>query len=446
MYSLLMKYCYMIFTGGHSWLHEGIFDMGHSSTLRTTVDYLNIFASFLFYLGFLVTRRSGYRETRRRDWFSTAVSGFCALVSIEYYAAFMYGFITKNREFSHLNFLVFLGRGLIWTTLSVSVLLGRSKLISALKSAWWTIFFLLISALNTADLVKSHEIQILEVAPWIANLLLFLSALRNLYYGFVNPQPHLDNSLVESLLVEESEKKGAGLSEASFVSKLLFSWIDPLLRLGNSRPLTLDDIPYLGSEDESLLAYMRFNEAWEEVKSIKENNSVFWAITRVYWKNMIIAGLCALLRSISVVVTPLMLYAFVSYSNLKEKDLKKGVLLVGILIVIKVVESLSYRQFFFYSRRIGMRMRSSLMVAVYQKQLKLSSIGRQNHSTGEIVNYIAVDSYRMGDFPMWFHVGWASVVQIFFAIAVLSSIVGLGVLPGLVPFVVCGLLSTSLNK
>ncbi|KAL8458021.1 hypothetical protein ACS0TY_035774 [Phlomoides rotata] len=418
--------------------------MGSSSTLRTIIDYLNLFASFVFYLVFVVTRRSCYRETRR-DWFSTSVSVCCALVSIEYYAAFIYGLVAKSRGFSHLNLLVFLGRGLIWTTLSVSVILGRSKLIAALKSAWWMIFFLLISALNVTDLVRLHQIHILEVAPWVANFFLFFSALRNLY-GFVNPQPSLDNSLVESLLVKESEKKGVGLSEASFISKLLFSWINPLLRLGKSRSLTLDDIPYLVSEDESLLAYTKFNEAWVEEKSRKGNNSVFWAITRVYWKNMIIAGLCALLRSISVVVTPLMLYAFVNYSNLEDKNLKEGFMLVGFLIVIKVVESLSYRQFFFYSRRIGMRMRSSLMVAVYQKQLKLSSIGRQNHSTGEIVNYIAVDAYRMGEFPMWLHIGWTSVVQIFLAIAVLSSIVGLGVLPGLVPFVVCGLLNVPFAK
>ncbi|GKD50613.1 ABC transporter C family member 8-like protein, partial [Tanacetum coccineum] len=79
-------------------------------------------------------------------------------------------------------------------------------------------------------------------------------------------------------------------------------------------------------------------------------------------------------------------------------------MLVACLIVVKVVESLSHRQFFFNARRTGMRMRSALMVAVYEKQLKLSSLGRKRHSAGEVVNYIAVDSYRMGEFVMWFHV------------------------------------------
>lgn len=43
------------------------------------------------------------------------------------------------------------------------------------------------------------------------------------------------------------------------------------------------------------------------------------------------------------------------------------------------------------------------MGAVYQKLLKLSGTGKQCHSTGEIVNYVAVDAYRLGEFPLWFH-------------------------------------------
>lgn len=246
-------------------------------------------------------------------------------------------------------------------------------------------------------------------------------------------------------MYQRLEKDRVDLDEASLLSRLWFSWINPLLRRGNAKSLNLDDIPPLGSEDEALLAYKNFNDAWSIVKKEKgtKNSKYFTlrAITRVYWKSMLLAGICALLRTVSVVSTPLLLYAFVSYSNLEKKNLKEGVSLLGILIVLKVVESLSYRQFYFYSKRIGMRMRSALMVAVYQKQLNLSNLGRQRHSTGEIVNYITVDAYRLGEFVMWLNVGWTSVVQLFLAIAVISSIVGLGVVPGLVPFVICGLLN-----
>ncbi|KAM2419268.1 hypothetical protein ACFX1W_025846 [Malus domestica] len=126
--------------------------------------------------------------------------------------------------------------------------------------------------------------------------------------------------------------------------------------------------------------------------------------------------------------------------------LSEGLTIVGCLIISKVVESLSQRHWFFDVRRSGMRMRSPLMVAVYQKQLKLSSLGRRRHSAGEIVNYIAVDAYRMGKFPWWLHSTWSYALQLFLAIGVLFWVVGLGALPGLIPLLICGLLNVPFAK
>ncbi|KAG2243615.1 hypothetical protein Bca52824_094547 [Brassica carinata] len=70
------------------------------------------------------------------------------------------------------------------------------------------------------------------------------------------------------------------------------------------------------------------------------------------------------------------------------------------------------RHWYFAARRSGMRIRSALMVAAYKKQLKLSSLGRKHHSSGEIVNYIVVDAYRMGEFLWWFHSGWSVTLQL----------------------------------
>ncbi|KAF2323545.1 hypothetical protein GH714_036028 [Hevea brasiliensis] len=86
-----------------------------------------------------------------------------------------------------------------------------------------------------------------------------------------------------------------------------------------------------------------------------------------------------------------------------------------------------------------MRMRSALMVAVYQKQLKLSSLGRRRHSTGEIVNYIAVDAYRMGEFLGGFTQHGVLYYNCFYPLS--FWVVGLGALTGLVHLLICGLLN-----
>lgn len=384
---------------------------------------------------------------RRRDCINKTILICCVLTSLGYLGAGLYNGIAKDNGFSHQNWLSYLVRGLIWITITISVLIQGSKWIAVLKSAWWIVYFLLISAVNIENLVESHDIQILEIAPWIVNLLLFLYGLRFLH-GVVF-HPNSDNSLLEPLVHEVFDKSQINVGEVSFLSRLSFSWMNSLLRLGYHKSLVLDDIPCLGSEDEAVLAYEKFNHEWNSLQGEGLDNSeyfVLWAIVRIYWKDMVFAGICALIRTIAVVVAPLLLYAFVNHSNSETKNLYEGILLVGYLVVAKVFESLSYRHFFFYSRRIGMRMRSALMVAVYKKQLKLSSVGRGRHSTGEIVNYIAVDAYRMGEFPMWFHLGWTCGLQIFLGVAVLFVVVGLGVLPGLVPFLICGILNVPFAK
>ncbi|KAJ0785137.1 putative ABC-type xenobiotic transporter [Helianthus annuus] len=234
-----------------------------------------------------------------------------------------------------------------------------------------------------------------------------------------------------------------------FFSKLAFSWVNPLLAKGYKKPLILEDIPTLESVDQATVAHGKFTNAWDSLKNEqtkKNTNMVFKVLAKVYCREMVLSGVCVFIRTIAVVARPLLLYAFVGYTNREIADLRQGLFLVGILIVVKVTESLSHRQFYFIARRTGMRMRSALMVKVYEKQLKLSNTGKKRHSAGEVVNYIAVDAYRMVEFPMWFHVGWSSFIQLCLGIAVLFSIVGIGAFPGLAPLIICGLLNVPYAK
>lgn len=250
--------------------------------------------------------------------------------------------------------------------------------------------------------------------------------------------------------IEEPGLSSSNIKQAGFFSKLTFSWINPLLTLGYSRTLTLEDVPPLDSEDEAELAYQKFSHVWDsllrEKGSSESGNLAFQTIKKVHLRENVLIAFYALLRMLSVVVSPLILFAFVSYSTGDERRLRDGLSIVGVLIVCKVFESLGQRHWFFDSRRSGMKMRSALMVAVYRKLLKLSSLGRMRHSAGEIVNYIAVDAYRMGEFPWWFHTAWACGLQLVLSIAVLFWVVGVGALLGLVPLLICGFLNVPFAK
>ena len=87
----------------------------------------------------------------------------------------------------------------------------------------------------------------------------------------------------------------------------------------------------------------------------------------------------------------------------KEAFKYEGYALTGGLFLTKCLESLLEGQWFFQTKLIRLQVRSLLSTAIYQKQLRLSNVVNASHSSGEMMNYVTVDTYRIGEFPYWLH-------------------------------------------
>ncbi|XP_058743551.1 ABC transporter C family member 8-like [Vicia villosa] len=430
--------------GEFSWICLKNFDFSSLCSQRSLIDIINILFLCVYYLSLIITfiRKSSTNESQRKCWIFLVVSICCGVISIAFFGIGLWNLVAEVDDSEQMKWLTCVVRGIIWISFSVSLIVQRVKGIRLLNSIWWLSSSVLVSVLNIEILLQNHAVETFDIVQWLVHFLLLYCAFKNLSYLGNNS---VQEALSEPLLAQKVETKQTGLGHATFLSKLIFSWINSLLGLGYSKPLDLEEIPSLVSEDDANMAYQKFVHAWESlVRERTKNNTkslVLWSIVRTYLKENILIAFYGLIRTISVVVSPLILYAFVNYSYRTEADLRKGLSIVGILIVTKVCESLFQRHWFFNSRRSGMKMRSALMVAVYRKQLKLSSSARARHSAGEIVNYIAVDAYRMGEFPWWFHIAWTSALQLVLSIGILFGVVGIGALPGLVPLLICGFLN-----
>ncbi|CAI8612535.1 unnamed protein product [Vicia faba] len=427
--------------GEVSWICLKNFDFASLCSQRSLVDAINILILCVYYTSLLITfiTKTSTNQSHRKCWIFLITSICCAIISIAFFTIGLSNIVAKSEQLKWLTCVI---RGTIWISFAISLIVQRVKSIRILNSIWWLSSCVFVSLLNIEVLFRNHRIETFDIVQWLVHFLLLYCAFKNIgYFGTHGVQ----EGLSEPLLGQKFETKQTGIGHATFVSKLVFSWMNSLLVLGYSKPLDLEGIPSLVSEDEANMAYKKFVHAWETlVRERAKNNTknlVLWSIVRTYLGENILIAFYGLIRTVSVAVSPLILYAFVNYSNRTEPDLRQGLSIVGFLIVTKVFESLSQRHWFFNSRRSGLKMRSALMVAVYQKQLKLSSSARTRHSAGEIVNYIAVDAYRMGEFPWWFHMTWTSAVQLVLSIGILFGVVGIGALPGLVPLLICGFLN-----
>lgn len=72
--------------------------------------------------------------------------------------------------------------------------------------------------------------------------------------------------------------------------------------------------------------------------------------------------------------------------------------------------------------------------------------GKQRHAAGEVVNYMAIDAYRIGEFLYWLHFSWTLALQICFALAILGYAIGWATLAALAVIVMSMGLNTPLAR
>ncbi|KAF8733147.1 hypothetical protein HU200_015520 [Digitaria exilis] len=246
----------------------------------------------------------------------------------------------------------------------------------------------------------------------------------------------------------ESENHITPFAKAGFFSVMTFWWLNPLMKVGYEKPLEEKDMPLLGASDRAYNQYLMFLEKLNKKKQLLPHGtpSVFWTIVSCHKSGIIISGFFAFLKVLTVSSGPLLLKAFINVSLGNGSFKYEGYVLAVTLFVCKCAESLSQRQWYFRTRRLGVQVRSFLSAAIYKKQQKLSNSAKMEHSSGEIMNYVTVDAYRIGEFPYWFHQTWSTSVQLCIALAILYNAVGLAMIASLVVIILTVLCNAPLAK
>ncbi|KAL5996742.1 Multidrug resistance-associated protein 5 [Asimina triloba] len=258
-----------------------------------------------------------------------------------------------------------------------------------------------------------------------------------------------NNDLQEPLLEEEAGcLRVTPYSEAGLWTIISLSWLNPLLSVGAKRPLELRDIPLLAPNDRSKTSYKILNSHWEKLKAENPSKqpSLAVAIFRSFRKEAAWNAVFAGLNTLVSYVGPYMISYFVDYLSGNVAFPHEGYILASVFFTAKLVETLTTRQWYLGVDILGMHVRSALTAMVYRKGLKLSSTARQSHTSGEIVNYMAVDVQRVGDYSWYLHDIWMLPMQIILALAILYKNVGIASIATLIATIVSILVTIPLAK
>uniref|UniRef100_F6HUR1 ABC-type xenobiotic transporter n=1 Tax=Vitis vinifera TaxID=29760 RepID=F6HUR1_VITVI len=248
--------------------------------------------------------------------------------------------------------------------------------------------------------------------------------------GFYTPLPGEGGSGGDKI---NSDASLPPFQKAGLISRLSFWWLNSLIKKGKEKTLEDKDIPQLRREDRAEMCYSMFMEQQNKQKNKRSSHSpsILSTILLWQWKQILFSGFYALIKVLTLSTGPLFLRAFILVAEGKEAFEYEGYALTGGLFLTKCLESLSERQWFFRTRLIGLQVRSFLSAAIYQKQLKLSNAAKGSYSPGQIINFVTIDAYKIGEYPYWFHQIWSTSLQLCLALLIIYYSVGLATIAAL---------------
>ncbi|KAK3990185.1 hypothetical protein QBC44DRAFT_395116 [Cladorrhinum sp. PSN332] len=240
------------------------------------------------------------------------------------------------------------------------------------------------------------------------------------------------NSAYEAL-VEEDE---CPVEYATVFSRLTFSWLTPLMKYGYSTFLTEEDLWALAKDDTTRATGSAFGEAWEKQIETKEHPSLWMSMFHAYGGPYILAGFFKIGNDVSQFTQPQLLRFLISWAGSYQEGREpepviKGAAIALGMFAVAVFQTTMIHQYFQLTFVTGMRIKGGLTSAIYKKALKLSNEGRKSKSTGDIVNYMAVDAQRLQDLTQFAQQVWSAPFQIIICMVSLYHLVGWSMLAGI---------------
>lgn len=326
--------------------------------------------------------------------------------------------------------------------------------------AWWVLHFIVSCYFLVVDFLYFKKQQTLPTLFWPADVISAAMGLLFCYLGFVGRKEGEDNLLQEPLLngngsnVTEAKKSTGDktvtpYANANIFTILAFSWIGPLISLGNKKTLDLEDVPQLAGFDSVRGAFPKMKSKLDSDSGGSNQVTTLMLvkalISTVRWE-IILSGGFALLYTLATYVGPYLIDTFVQYLNGRRLFENEGYVLVFVFFGAKLVECVTQRHWFFKVQQAGFRARAALVAKIYNKGLTLSCKSKQGNTSGEIINFMAVDAERIGDFGWYMHDTWLVILQVGLALLILYRNLGLSSLATFVATVLVMLVNYPLGK
>ncbi|WOG86163.1 hypothetical protein DCAR_0205364 [Daucus carota subsp. sativus] len=214
----------------------------------------------------------------------------------------------------------------------------------------------------------------------------------------------------------------------NILSNILFSWMNPLMELGYKRPLTEKDIWKLDTWDQTETLNNKFQSCWAK-ESRKPKPWLLRALNsslggRFWW-----GGFWKIGNDLSQFVGPMILNKLLE-SMQRGDPAWIGYIYAFLIFVGVVFGVLVEAQYFQNVMRVGYRLRSTLIAAVFRKSLKLTHESRRKFPSGKVTNLMTTDAESLQQVCQSLHALWSAPFRITIALVLLYQQLGVASLLG----------------
>ena len=200
-------------------------------------------------------------------------------------------------------------------------------------------------------------------------MLSVISGLFFCYVGFLRKNEGEDTLLEEPLFngdssneAESNKSKGnenvTPYLNAGFFSILTFSWMGPLITIGNKKTLDLEDVPQLGPTDSVFGAFPNFKNKLEAecgtsngVTTLKLTKALIFSV----WKEVLLTAFLVIMNTLASMLDHILLILLFNTSMGDGTSKMKAMFWFQCFFAAKLVECLAQRHWFFRIQRVGIR-------------------------------------------------------------------------------------------
>ncbi|XP_019384295.1 PREDICTED: multidrug resistance-associated protein 1-like isoform X1 [Crocodylus porosus] len=237
-------------------------------------------------------------------------------------------------------------------------------------------------------------------------------------------------------------------ANASFFSKVTYSWYSRVITLGYKKPLEREDLFELNESDSPYTVCPNFEKQWrkEVLRTTKELKApcnkeapsktslhkpcLLYPLWQTFRYLLIKVGFLKVAADILAFVSPQIMKEMINLYNTHSDLHWNGYRYALALFVVVILQTLIHQLYQRFNMLTSVKIKTAVVGLIYRKALTLANSARRKYTSGEIVNLMSSDAQQLMEMAVNLNLLWSAPFQILMAIIFLWQELGPSVLAG----------------